>query len=59
MACGCRKGRSNDSRTAGSSLRIGPYEVWRNGAFTGRSFASLSSAQTYATRIGGEVVVSG
>lgn len=57
MACGCRKRGGNDARSS-STLVIGPYQVWKNGVFTGRTFASQAQAQTYATRIGGEVVVS-
>jgi hypothetical protein len=48
MGCGCRKKSSNDSL-------LGQYQVWRNGAYTGRSFSSLAQAQNYAERIGGEV----
>lgn len=44
MACGCRKKAS-----------VGQYRVFLNGNFTGRAFASLSDAQAYANRIGGEV----
>jgi hypothetical protein len=54
MGCGCRKKKSNDSRTA-TDTNVGSYQVWLNGTFTGRSFASLSQAQTYADRLGGEV----
>lgn len=53
MGCGCRKNKTNDTRT-GDSL-LGQYQVWRNGSYTGRSFTSLAQAQTYAERIGGEV----
>jgi hypothetical protein len=55
MSCGCRKNKSNDSRSTSStpSLR---YQVWRNGVFTGRSFTSLSQAQKFAAKVGGEVV---
>lgn len=52
MGCGCRKGANGDARNGGGS---GKYQVWRNGSFTGRSFTSLVSAQTYASRVGGEV----
>lgn len=44
MGCGCRKKK-----------QAGGYEVWRAGVYTGRTFASLSDAQAYAERIGGEV----
>jgi hypothetical protein len=54
MGCGCRKRKSNDARTA-SDTNVGSYQVWLNGSFTGRSFASVSQAQDYASRIGGEV----
>lgn len=53
MGCGCRKNKTGDTRV--SSSLIGNYQVWRNGSYTGRSFTSLAQAQTYATRIGGEV----
>lgn len=53
MGCGCRKNKTNDTRTVESL--VGTYQVWRNNAYTGRSFSSLAQAQTYATRIGGEV----
>lgn len=49
MGCGCRKNKTTADSLAGN------YQVWRNGTFTGRSFSSLGQAQTYASRIGGEV----
>ena len=54
MGCGCRKNKANDTRTA-EPFNTGAYMVYRNGAYTGRSFTSLAQAQTYADRIGGEV----
>lgn len=57
MGCGCRKNKPNDQRT-NETLVLGPYQVWRNGAYTGRSFSSLGTAQKYADRISGEVRVS-
>jgi hypothetical protein len=53
MGCGCRKGTANDQRSTTDTS--GQFEVWRNGTFTGRRFASVGSAQQYANRIGGEV----
>lgn len=53
MGCGCRKNRGGDARQ--TDVTTGRYQVWRNGAYTGRAFTSLGSAQTYANRIGGEV----
>jgi hypothetical protein len=45
MGCGCRKNNSGTCQ----------YQVWRNDSYTGRCFSSLGQAQTYASRIGGEV----
>jgi hypothetical protein len=53
MGCGCRKNKTTDTRS--NEVMAGGYEVWRNGTYTGRSFASLGQAQTYANRVGGEV----
>lgn len=53
MGCGCRKNTGTDARRVNDAS--GSYQVWRNGSYTGRSFASIGSAQTYANRIGGEV----
>ena len=53
MGCGCRKGTATGARTNADAT--GQFEVWRNGTFTGRRFASVGSAQQYANRIGGEV----
>jgi hypothetical protein len=53
MGCGCRKNTGSDARRVNDAS--GAYQVWRNGSYTGRAFASLGSAQTYASRIGGEV----
>lgn len=56
MGCGCRKRPGGEARVTGASdLTLGKYQVWRNGTYTGRSFASLAHAQTYASRIGGEI----
>lgn len=55
MGCGCRKNRSSDQRTVSSSPSL-RYQVWRNGVFTGRSFTSLTQAQKFAAKVGGEVV---
>ena len=53
MGCGCRKKKTTDQRD--TTAFVGGYQVWRNGSYTGRSFASMAQAQDYATRIGGEV----
>lgn len=55
MGCGCRKNKSNDSRSSSGDLTLGKYQVWKSGSYTGRSFSSQLSAQNYAARIGGEV----
>jgi len=63
MACGCSKRRSTITRTpsttdttrAVTAASSPMYEVWRNGAPTGRRFTSLISAQATADRMGGEV----
>lgn len=54
MGCGCRKNRNTETRSAPTPVS-GGYQVWRNGTYTGRTFMSLPSAQSYADRIGGEV----
>lgn len=58
MGCGCRKNkRTSDARViaADSASRL-TYEVWRDGAYTGRSFTSLVTATSYARRINGDVI---
>lgn len=71
MGCACSKNRATrvnpghaaQARTASSSPQPQAvtaaakvwYEVWKNGRFTGRRSDSLVSAQTMATRLGGEV----
>ena len=60
IACGCRKNKTNDTRTAKAldAATRTYYEVHLNGAFTGRRYTSLVQAQAYANRIGGTVVTS-
>ena len=53
MGCGCRKNRSAVPTTLRSNAT--GYQVFKNGVYTGRQFSSLSSAQSYASRIGGTV----
>lgn len=54
MGCGCRKNRSTVQTTLTSSNPTG-YQVYRNGTYTGRQFTSLIAAQSFASRIDGEV----
>jgi hypothetical protein len=54
MACGCRKKNNGETRAA-PAVPSGGYQVWLNDNYTGRTFMSLSTAQTYAKRVGGEV----
>jgi len=53
MACGCRKNKT--STTSTTTTVSGGYQVWLNDNYTGRTFMSLPTAETYAKRIGGEV----
>lgn len=53
MPCGCRKNKTVQT-TITTSNPTG-YQVWKNNTYTGRQFTSLSSAQSYASRIDGEV----
>ena len=58
MGCGCRKNKTNDTRTALDAATRTYHEVWLNGTYTGRRFTSLIQATSYATRVGGTVVTS-
>ncbi len=53
MGCGCRKKTTNVQTTITGNPT--GYQVFKNGTYTGRQFTSLISAQTYASRIDGEV----
>lgn len=52
MGCGCRK---NKTVTTTLATNATGYQVFKNGVYTGRQFTSLIAAQTYASRIDGEV----
>jgi hypothetical protein len=49
MGCGCGKNRK------AQGIGLMPFEVWKDGVFTGRAFTSLVNARTYAERVSGEV----
>lgn len=53
MGCGCRKNRATVQTTLTQNAT--GYQVFKNDIYTGRSFSSLASAQSYAARIGGTV----
>lgn len=53
MGCGCRK-RTSQVQTTISGNPTG-YQVYKKGTYTGRQFTSLIAAQSYASRIDGEV----
>jgi hypothetical protein len=56
MGCGCRKNKTNDTRTALDAATRTYHEVWLNNTFTGRRYTSLIQAQSYANKINGNVV---